>query len=257
MGALQGHVKAHPLLVFVVLAYAFSWTLVPFGGLLGCGPFLAAVLVLSLTEGRAGVRDLLRRMVRWRIGWGWYALAIGLPTAAAGLAAAWTIWLGAPMPSGTDLALWTEVPFTFVLVLVLPVFGPWEEPGFRGYALSRLSLHRTPLTAALLVGVIHVGFHVPLFLRGDIPASDMVFVMAAAVVFAWLVVGSGGSVLVAMVMHAANNAVSGEYVSPMFSGAYGEVLGWLRAGLWCLFAVAVVLAVGPGLRSARPALSAP
>lgn len=81
--------------------------------------------------------------------------------------------------------------------------------------------------------------------------------MAAAVVFAWLVVGSGGSVLVAMVMHAANNAVSGEYVSPMFSGAYGEVLGWLRAGLWCLFATAVVLAVGRGLRSARTAVSTP
>jgi uncharacterized protein len=93
--------------------------------------------------------------------------------------------------------------------------------------------------AGLLVGVIHVLWHFPPFLSGDIPSSD-VLIMAASLVFAWLVHGSGGSVLVAMLMHATNNAVSGEYASAMFSGTDAELLGWLRAAVWCLIALAVV-----------------
>jgi membrane protease YdiL (CAAX protease family) len=80
-----------------------------------------------------------------------------------------------------------------------------------------------------------------LFFTGSIPVSDVVFILAASVVFAWLVVGTGGSVLLPMIMHAANNAISGEYISPMFSGTDGVVLGWVRAGIWILFALAVVL----------------
>jgi hypothetical protein len=34
----------------------------------GFGPFLAALVVLALTEGKRGVMGLLRRMVRWRVG---------------------------------------------------------------------------------------------------------------------------------------------------------------------------------------------
>jgi membrane protease YdiL (CAAX protease family) len=253
MGSLTEVVRRHPVAVFVVLAYALSWTLVPFGGLLGCGPFLAALVVLGILEGRSGMRSLARRMVQWRVGWGWYAAAVLLPSGVAALAAVLTVALGAPEPTGGQLASWTEIPFTFVLVLLVPLFGPWEEPGFRGFALSRLAEQHSSLAAALLVGAIHVGFHVPLSFTGDIPPSDAVFVMAASVVFAWLVVGSGGSVLVAMVMHAANNAVSGEFVSPLFSGADGERLGWIRALLWCLVALLVVPLAGRRFRAGPPA----
>jgi membrane protease YdiL (CAAX protease family) len=137
---------------------------------------------------------------------------------------------------------------TFLLVLLIPIFGPWEEPGFRGFALSIVSQGRTMLAAALIVGSIHVCWHLPLFFTGDIPAADVVYILAASVVFARLVTGSGGSVLVAMIMHASSNAVSGEFISPMFSGSDAATLGWVRAGIWCLFAVTVV-AMSPTLRS--------
>ncbi len=249
MRSLTEFVRTHPIAAFVVLAYALSWTLVPFGGLLGSGPFLAALAVLWMLEGRSGMTALIRRMVQWRVGWGWWALAVLVPAGAAGLAAVLTVALGAPEPTGAQLAAWTEIPFTFALFLIIPLFGPWEEPGFRGFALSRLREQHSSLTAALLVGVIHVGFHIPLFFTGDIPLSDVVFVMAASVVFAWLVIGSGGSVLVAMVMHAVNNAVSGEFVSPLFSGNDAELLGWVRALLWCAVALVVIALAGQGFRA--------
>jgi membrane protease YdiL (CAAX protease family) len=99
--------------------------------------------------------------------------------------------------------------------------------------------------------VIHVFWHLPLFFTGDIPPADVVYILAASVVFAWLVIGSGGSVLLAMIMHASSNAVSGEYISPMFTGGDGDLLGWIRALIWCVFAVTVVIAAPRTFRS-RP-----
>jgi CAAX protease family protein len=237
-----GIVRSHPLATFVVLACAFSWWLVPLAGNpLGAGPFLAAVVVLAMVEGRDGAIGLGTQIIRWRVRWHWYALAVLLPAVAAVVAALVTIGLGAPAPSDSQLAAWTDIPFTFFLVLLVPLFGPWEEPGFRGYALTTLMKRRPVLSAGLLVGVIHVVWHLPLFLTGDIPAADVVYILAAAPVFAWIVVGSGGSVLMAMLMHASSNAISGEYVSPMFSGGDEETLGWVRAGIWVAYAVGAAL----------------
>ncbi len=140
-------VRDHPLATFIALAYAFSWALIPvIGDPLGSGPFFAAVVVLSMTRGRSGIRDMFRQMTKWRVNWKWYAAAIGLPAAAAIAAAVATVALGAPRPTGAQLVAWTEIPITFLLVLLIPMFGPWEEPGFRGFALSKLMSRRSPLS---------------------------------------------------------------------------------------------------------------
>jgi hypothetical protein len=67
-------VRRYPLISFFVLAYALSWWPWPLyilglaaGPIIGFGPFFAAVLVLALTGGKAGVVALLRRVVRWRV----------------------------------------------------------------------------------------------------------------------------------------------------------------------------------------------
>lgn len=247
-------VRRHPVGSFFVLACAISWIVVPLVGFpLGVGPTLAAVTVLSLTEGRSGIVDLFKRIIHWRVDWKWYVVAIGLPAVAAVAAAAATVALGAPAPTAARLAGWTAILPTFALLVVVPAMGPWEEPGFRGFALSGLMKDRSPLLAGIAIGVMHVVWHLPLFFTGDIPSADVVYIAAAAVVFAWMVVGSGGSVLLAMLMHASSNAVSGEYISPMFSGHDGSTLGWIRAGIWCVFAVAVTISAGPSFRSRHQA----
>jgi uncharacterized protein len=235
-------VRAYPLATFIVLAYLVNWAAVwVLGDPLGSGPFFVAVFVLSMTKGWPGIKALFGQMTKWRVNWKWYVVAIGLPSSAAILAAAATVALGAPRPTSTQLGLWTEIIPFFLFALIVPMLGPWEEPGFRGFALSRLMRERSILVSALLVGVIIVFWHTPLFFTGDIPAGDVILIMAGAVVFAWLVVGTGGSVLLAMIMHATSNAVSGEYISEMFTGSDAETLGWIRAGIWCVFAAVVVL----------------
>jgi preprotein translocase subunit SecG len=52
-------------------------------------------------------------------------------------------------------------------------------------------------------------------------------------------------VLIIMLMHATNNAVSGSFFGTMFSGADAVRLGWLLAALWCAATIVVVLWAGP------------
>jgi uncharacterized protein len=73
--------RRHPLITFFVLTYALTWWAVPSGGFIPAGPLLAAVIVIPLIQGLAGLRDLDSRMIRWSVGWIWYVVAIGLPLA--------------------------------------------------------------------------------------------------------------------------------------------------------------------------------
>lgn len=74
-------VRRHPLIAFLVLTYALTWGVLPLGIFGVAGPLVAALIVIAITDGRAGLRELGSRMIRWRVGWRWYAVAIGLPLA--------------------------------------------------------------------------------------------------------------------------------------------------------------------------------
>lgn len=254
---MRATVKRHPVTAFCVLAYALSWwpavlyalDLSPLP-IAGFGPFLAAVGVLSLTSGKGGVAAMLRGMVRWRVGARWWAVALLLPVALAGTAVALNLLLGAPAPSADELNNWPSILPVFLIVLLVPGFGgSWEEPGWRGYALPRLAAERSPLAASLIVGLLWAGWHLPLFLVGEIEWPDLGLIVAASVVFAWVFEHAQRSVLLAMAFHAMNNAVSGEFFSPMFSNDDAARQSWLLALVWAVAAVVVVIVAGPAFRS--------
>jgi membrane protease YdiL (CAAX protease family) len=246
-------VRRHPLVVFFVLAYALSWwpwilyafDLSPLP-IVGFGPFLAAIVVLAVSRGKAGVMALLRRMVRWRVSPVWYAVALLLPIAITVAATVLNVLFGAQAPSSAELSGWTGlVPGFFVLLLVPGFGGAWEEPGWRGYALPRLQVGRSALLASLILGLLWAFWHLPLMVVGEVNWSDIVLVIAASVVFAWVFNSASGSVLIAMVMHAMNNTISGSFFGPMFSGADSVRESWLLAALWVAVAIVVVVATGP------------
>src|SRR5262245_47042865 len=110
MQTIRSFVARRPLATFFALAYGLSWLgAVPY--LLGafpvpivpCGPFLAALIVAPLVGGRAATMDVLRRMVQWRVGPRWYALALLLPPAVAVAAVVANVGLDAPAPSAAFL----------------------------------------------------------------------------------------------------------------------------------------------------------
>lgn len=80
--------RRRPLVAFFVLTYALTWGAVPFGSFFTAGPLLAALIVIPITQGWSGLRELGSRIIRWCVGWSWYAMAIGLP-----LSTQWTLHL--------------------------------------------------------------------------------------------------------------------------------------------------------------------
>jgi membrane protease YdiL (CAAX protease family) len=253
MSRLASVVKRHPLITFFLLAYALSWwpwilyafDLLP-QPIVGFGPFLAAVLMLAITSGKTSIVRLLRRMVQWRVGLRWYAVALLLPMAITLAAAAFNVLLGAQAPSAADVGGWTGLFSTFAILLLVPgLGGAWEEPGWRGYALPRLQARRSALIASLILWVGVAVWHLPLMIVGEVHWSDIVFLFGFVIVFNWVFNNTNGSVLILMLMHAMNNTISGSFISPMFSGADSVRQAWLFAALWCAVAIVVVVWAGP------------
>jgi hypothetical protein len=128
-------VKRHDLIVFLILAFALSWWVWPFvlanpegTPLVPFGPLIAAFIVLALTRGWAGVRELLRSMVRWRVRLGWYAVALLLPVAVTLVVVYFNAILGGPAPAAADFADWYTLPLLFLFTTVA-AGALFEEPG--------------------------------------------------------------------------------------------------------------------------------
>jgi len=88
--------RRHPLVTFFMLAYALTWIPVALvlvatqlgvlpanspvvsitSRLISFGPAIAALIATAAVSGRAGVGQLLRRLVQWRVGVQWYLFAV-------------------------------------------------------------------------------------------------------------------------------------------------------------------------------------
>jgi membrane protease YdiL (CAAX protease family) len=122
-----------------------------------------------------------------------------------------------------------------------------EEIGWRGFALSRLQAKHSALTASLILGLLWALFHLPLFFtRGDSfastpPLSFLIRMLGAAILFTWLSNNTGGSLLLAYLMHAASNFWP--RVLPMV--AIVAPFAWLGDGVTIMAVGLVVLLYGP------------
>ena len=100
----MGLIRRYPLISFFVLMFVLSWWPWPLYAMgvpwatspMLPGPLLAALIVIPLTQGWAGLRELGLRMIRWRVGWRWYAVALGIPLAIAAVAVALIVAMGGP-----------------------------------------------------------------------------------------------------------------------------------------------------------------
>jgi uncharacterized protein len=248
LSTLSNVIKRHSLLTFFVLSYALSWCAIPWAGpkLLPWGPALAAIIVLTMTEGQPGVKDLLGQMGRWRVGFSWYVVALSIPIGYSLAAVGLNVLFGAT-PSQLDP--WNN------LLLLIPLFlllgGQWEEPGWTGYALPRLQVGRSALAASLIFSIFRVGWHLPLFLYGEILWADILFNIVMQIVVTWLYNSTNRSVLIVMVLHLMQN-VSGGFFNPMFSGGDSVTFAWLRAVLYGVIALGVIVWAGSTHLSRKP-----
>jgi hypothetical protein len=205
--------------LFFLLSYLLSWWLLPATrqGMLPHGPALAAVIVIALTVGRAGLREFWGRLTNFRGGW-WYLA--GPAILAGGLVVAFLInvLLGASVSGGLQLPI-------EALVFLLIVGGEWEEPGWTGYALPALQQHYArvangALRATLILGIFRAIWHLPLVLVGAIPWYEglLLNVLVFQPIISWLYNKTRGSVPVVMVFHFMSNLLM-VVVDQVFAGA--------------------------------------
>jgi membrane protease YdiL (CAAX protease family) len=248
-------VRRHPLISFFVLAYALAWwiwilyafNITFLGPIFALGPFLAAIIVTALTKGTAGLKALLSRMVRWRVGLGWYAAALLIPIAVYVVAVSLNILFGARASTAEQFGSWYLIFPLFAYSLLFPLSGAFgEELGWRGYALPRVQARLWALSAALVIGVIQTAWHLPLFMidRSTSPVPLIVGYMGLGILATWVFNNTRGSVLMTMLLHASFNTNAG-FFGEMFAGADLVRMGWLLAAGWCVAALVVVVVAGP------------
>ena len=229
-GKLRLFLQRHPLVCYFLMAYGFSWLgwipyvlsldglgllpvhLTQLGTLPGAylGPLLSGFLMTAATEGKAGVRRLLRRFILWRVGWQWYPLILlGVPA---------IIFLGFLTQPGIMAALHNPFPqlvsiFPLLLLVEILTSGLAEEPGWRGFALPRLQRRFGPLLGTLILGVLWGGWHLPLFLTTWALSAGLLgigeFILAAislAIVITWVFNHTRGSLLMTILVHATVDA---------------------------------------------------
>src|SRR5215208_4121299 len=107
MSSVSSVVKRHPIVAFFVLTYAIGWGCIPFWTFQAGAPFIAALIMISLTQGLSGLKELGRRMIRWRVRWYWYVVAIGLPLVVSVTYVGLNVAGGAGVPSLTFTSLTT------------------------------------------------------------------------------------------------------------------------------------------------------
>lgn len=226
--------RARPLVGFFFLAYALAWLIsLPYTlavwGLIGgdyslglmlkqwAGPALAAIIMTRATAGQQGMLQLRRRNRQWRVGLRWYLfILLGIPALMlVGIAAQPGALAGF---QGLTPSVLVSYPFVFVAVFI--GVGLPEELGWRGFALPHLQERYGPLRGSLLLGVLWAGWHLPYFLlpdHGGGPGADIaavatniaiffVMVVALCIVFTWVFNHTGGSVLLAALLHTAIDA---------------------------------------------------
>jgi membrane protease YdiL (CAAX protease family) len=275
MITVTAYMKRHPAPTYFALTFVISW-----GGMLlvagpggipappeltdmqalfvmlawFAGPSLAGILLTGLLYGRAGFRDLLTRMVRWRVGARWYAIAL-LTAPLMFLAVSLALSLTSPafLP-GILTTSGKAALLLFGLGYGLIGGGFLEELGWTGFAVPTLRRRYAVLTTGLIVGVLWGALHFLVFIWMGRPSDGLPLALFLPVDFFLAVAGLTAfrvlmvwvydrteSLLVAMLMHASWSA--GTFILGPVAIAGVAFLTYTFAGAAVLWLVVAAVAV--------------
>ena len=223
-GPISRLIADHPVSSFIVLVIGLTW-MAQISSILVLGDITAgliaeliilvgtSILVTAVAEGRPGLRRLFAGVVRWRVGVGWYVVALlGLAVLTL-LIALLTGTLR--NPAGGWLPV-VGVYFLQLLLLGVLLGNVWEEMGWTGVVQRRL-MERHGLTAgAALTAIPFALIHLPMAFGGGfaVPLQIVLLIWAVLIVTApimrWLLgvtyLGTGRSILLVGIVHASFNS---------------------------------------------------
>jgi uncharacterized protein len=277
MTAIEAFITRYPVRTYFALAFAVSWAGVLFavgpGGIpttiehlmtigpamyvaMLAGPSVAGLLMTSLVSGRPGLREVLARLLTWRVGGRWYAVAV--------LTAPFLV-----MAVSLGLSLLSREFFPAVFMtndkpLLLSglaaglIVGIFEELGWTGFAIPRMRRRYGVLSTGLLVGVLWGAWHFIMFWEPGSFSGALPLAVLLVKLFSWLpayrvlmvwVYDRTGSLLVAMLMHGSLTAT--QLIMPL-PGSEMSLLTSILAWAAALWIVVAMIAVAKGGQFSRP-----
>lgn len=190
---------------------------------------IAGVVMIAVTAGRVGLRELWGRLTRFRIGWVWYAVGLLpvllyiLATALAGAFSSADFSMGA-----ISTALFSLHAGLFVSLFFRGAMG--EELGLRGFALLRLQENNSPFRSSLIIGILWGAWHLPVLIGRDVLSIVAFSLLSFGLSFLFTLMfnGSGSSLIPVLLFHAAQNWEDGfEVVFPALVGTDWELVSTL------------------------------
>ena len=229
--------------LYLLLAYALAWIFwipvamtrqdyqtsplllaVVFFGVFG--PGIAGILMTYREQGKEGGRDFWRRVFDFRrISLKWYALILLIYPALHLIAISINHWLGGDPPKFEFFNEAMAMPAGLLTVTLLYLLqSTLEELGWRGYMLDRLQAIWKPLTASLVLGMIHAFWHLPLFwVVGTnqsryLPGIDfslfVAYVMAGSLYATWCYNENHRNTLAVILFHTTANLALDTFLLP-------------------------------------------
>lgn len=266
LNSLQTFLHRFSLPIGIALMFLYTWTIdlansgillfqVPFPVYitLGWGFIFVSLIMTGLTLGKEAVLTLLKRYMRWRVGWKWFMAALLLePVLVVTGVYFHAILIQTPPNFSSVIArelfgMRAKLPLYIIPFFVVEILLNGEEMGWRGYVLPRLQVKYSALVSTLFLTVIWGFWHLPKYLSHfDAIAFGwfMLHSLAFAVTLTWLYNNTNGSLLMVAISHAASNT-AGIFV-PMASTISNENMGSYIAYVLLEVAAAVIVIVVAG-----------
>ncbi|WP_255196878.1 CPBP family intramembrane glutamic endopeptidase [Halorarius litoreus] len=225
-------------------------------------PGVTGIAFVYLVYDERGRSDFWNRVRNpRRVGLRWLVVILLVPFGVGVLAGVVDLLLGGPGPSwGEGVTQFGVNPLAILPALFFATLPPiLEELGWRGYALDRLQLKVSALSASLILGVVWALWHLPLFfIEGSFQHDAVGFattgfwlvmtgIVVLSVAFTWIYNNTERSILGIIVLHGWVNFTAEVIVVP--DPAY--------YGLWFVLAGVIVAIWGRKTLTAAPEVPHP
>jgi len=272
----KGFISKYTIILFFVLAYAITWVAWTINMIIArgydndldkvenassgilvlwviaaltavYGPAISAVLLTAFNEGKAGLRDFLRRLVKWRVGIQWYLVVLLIP-----LSLVIVIPLSINLYFGGTIqgTLQLQVSLLAAVMNIIPFIilsGGQEEPGWRGFAQPKLEERFNATIATLIIGTLWFFWHLPLYIwipyvsqYGDSLLRGLIFQIGIAFLLTWIY-NSTKSILMPILFHAIFNFLGRGEILATNLVSQASVIDYMLLMIRATFVMALIL----------------